>query len=52
MGISANTSHRGKALSCNLVVAYEISCEHLPDELRDTPMLLLRQCLQSFVLPT
>jgi hypothetical protein len=51
MGISANTFQRGKALSCNLVVIYQISCEHLPDEIRDTPMLLCRQSFQGFVLP-
>ena len=41
MGIGANTFHRGKALSRNLVVAYQISCEHLPDEIRDTPVRTL-----------
>jgi len=40
LGISANAFHRGKALSCNLMVAYQMSCEHLPDEIRDTPVLL------------
>ena len=32
VGISTNTFHRGKALSCNLAVACQISCEHFPDE--------------------
>jgi hypothetical protein len=51
MGISVNTFHRDKALSCNLVVAYQISCERLPDEIRDTPVLPSHQRLPSFVLP-
>ena len=36
LGISANAFHRGKALSCNLMVAYQMLCEHLPDEIRDS----------------
>ena len=49
MGIGANTSHRGKALSCTLVVTSQISCEHPPDEIRETPVFLSRQCVQSFI---
>jgi hypothetical protein len=43
MGISANTFHRGKALLCNFAVACQVSCEHFPEKIRDTPVLLCRQ---------
>jgi hypothetical protein len=33
VGISANAFHRGKALSCHLAVACQMSCEHLPKEI-------------------
>jgi hypothetical protein len=42
--ISANAFHRGKALSCRLVIFYQMLREHLPDEIRDTPLL---SCCQS-----
>jgi hypothetical protein len=51
MGVSPNTFHRRKALSCRLRERGKMACEHLPDEVRDAPLFLGCERLEGFILP-